>query len=226
LACSITWHSPCSHQQANDDVTAIWSKLEMMVTEILLIDDDESVRSYWERHCQKLSKSILTFGKRSDLMRSIARINHSAHLFIDKNFKGKATGLDLSKFLFRSGFKNIYLCTAEPKSTQSTVKWVKGTVGKVPPDWLFEENIVKPLSFAERDHLLSTMTPAQLKVYKSRMEDFLNTLHGMDTGLFAGPDLNGFNMPVCVLNAWERAITTSVDDHELKKAIENAWRLA
>jgi hypothetical protein len=58
------------------------------------------------------------------------------------------------------------------------------------------------------------------------MEDFLNTLHGMDTGLFAGPDLNGFNMPVCVLNAWERAITTSVDDHELKTAIENAWRLA
>jgi hypothetical protein len=159
-------------------------------------------------------------------MRHISSINHSATLFIDKNFRGKATGLDLSKFLFRSGFKNLYLCTAEPAAVQGAIKWVKGIVGKVPPDWLFEEILVKPLSFPERERIISTMTPSQLKVYKTRMEDFLNTLHGMDTGLFAGPDLNGFNMPTVVLNAWERAITMGVDDHELRVAVENAWRLA
>lgn len=198
----------------------------MMPTEIVLIDDDESVRDYWERRCQTLSKSILTFGKRSDLMRSIAKIQQSANLFIDKNFRGKATGINLSKFLFRSGFKNLYLCTAEPAADQGSVKWVKGIVGKVPPDWLFKEILAKPLSFAEREQLISAMSPTQLKVYKARMEDFLNTLHGMDTGLFAGPDLNGFNMPACVLNAWERAITLSADENELRVTIENAWRLA
>jgi hypothetical protein len=198
----------------------------MTSTEIVLIDDDETVRSYWEHRCHALSKSILTFGKRSDLMRNILNINDSATLFIDKNFSGKATGLDLSKFLFRSGFKNLYLCTAEPAAIQGVVKWVKGIVGKAPPDWLFEETLAKPLSFAEREQLISTMTPLQLKLYKTRMRDFLNTLHGMDTGLFAGPDLNGFNMPTVVLNTWERAITLSVDDNELRLAVENAWRLA
>ena len=198
----------------------------MTPSEIVLIDDDESVRSYWEHRCHALSKSILTFGKRSDLMRHIASINHSATLFIDKNFKGKATGLGLSKFLFRSGFKNLYLCTAEPTAAQGAVKWVKGIVGKAPPDWIFEEVLAKPLSFAEREQLIATMTPLQLKVYKTRMADFLNTLHGMDTGLFAGPDLNGFNMPTVVLNTWERAITMSFNDPDLRTAVENAWRLA
>lgn len=198
----------------------------MTSTEIVLIDDDESVRSFWEHRCHALCKSILTFGKRSDLMRHIASINYSATLFIDKNFRGKATGLDLSKFLFRSGFKNLYLCTAEPAEEQIDIKWVKGVVGKSPPDWLFAENLAKALSVTEREQLISTMTPAQLKVYKTRMGDFLNTLHGMDTGLFAGPDLSGFNMPTVVLNTWERAITMSVDDHELRVAVENAWRLA
>lgn len=198
----------------------------MMPNEIVLIDDDESVRSYWEHRCLALSKSILTFGTRSDLMRHIASIHHSATLFIDKNFKGKATGLDLSKFLFRSGFKNLYLCTAEPAAAQGAIKWVKGIVGKAPPEWLFEDTLAKPLSVAERDKLIWAMTPSQLKTYKTRMEDFLNTLHGMDIGLFAGPDLNGFNMPTVVLNAWERAITMSADENELKVAIENAWRLA
>jgi hypothetical protein len=198
----------------------------MTSTEIVLIDDDESVRSYWEHRCHALSKSILTFGKRSDLMRHIASINYSANLFIDKNFRGKATGLDLSKFLFRSGFKNLYLCTAEPAEEQIDIKWVKGVVGKSPPHWLFKGSLAEPLSFAEREKLISEMNPTQLKVYKARMEDFLNTLHGMNTGLFAGPDLSGFNMPDCVLNAWERAITVSADDDELRFAVETAWRLA
>lgn len=198
----------------------------MMPTEIVLIDDDESVRSYWERRCQALSKSILTFGKRSDLMRSIVKINQSANLFIDKNFRGKSSGIDLSKFLFRSGFKNLYLCTAEPATAQSAVKWVKGIVGKAPPGWLFEDNLSSPLSFEEREHLISVMSPEQLRVYKTRMEDFLNTLHGQETGLFAGPGLTGFNMPECVMNAWERAITACADDDELRRSIEHAWRLA
>jgi hypothetical protein len=103
---------------------------------------------------------------------------------------------------------------------------LKGVVGKKPPEWILEDSFTAPLLEFERRELLGAMTPEDLETYRRKMGQFLEVSYGMDSGAFAGPSLDGFNTPLLVMNAWERAITLGLPDDEIKLRVDHAWRLA
>jgi hypothetical protein len=194
--------------------------------DIIVLDDDELVCEFWERRCHRSQRKVQTFRCHHELFNAIPQIGKSSTLFIDKNLRGQASGLRVSRHLFAAGFKNLYVSTAEELSLQPRLNWIKGFIGKTPPDWLFGDSITAPLSKTERDELIAQMSPNQLDRYKRRMEHFLDVAHGMDAGAFAGPDLSGFNLPELVMNAWERSITMNLNDEQIKAATDHAWRLS
>lgn len=194
-----------------------------MREDVIILDDDELVCDFWEQTFRRSRRSIRTFRCQKEFFRHAPHIRKSSTLFIDKNLEGKAFGVEITKKLFLEGFKNLYLSTAEPLKSQPKLSWIKGVVGKTPPDWLFYDIITAPLSRQERQNLLDTMSEAEKHQYRQRMEHFLSVVHGQDSGAFAGPDLNGFNLPSRVMNAWERAITQSLTDHQIKVATDHAW---
>lgn len=194
-----------------------------MREDVIILDDDELVCDFWEQTCRRSRRSIRTFRCQKEFFRHTPHIRKSSALFIDKNLDGRASGIHITKRLSIEGFKNLYLSTAESLKNQPKLSWIKGVVGKTPPDWLFYDTITAPLSLQERQNLLDRMSEAQKQQYRRRMEHFLSVVHGQDSGAFAGPDLNGFNLPSCVMNAWERAITLSLTDHQIKDATDHAW---
>lgn len=194
-----------------------------MTEAIIVLDDDESVCEYWERQCQRSNLYIQTFQRPADLFASIDQFKTSSNVFIDKNIYGKAIGLKISRRLYFAGYKNLYLSTAEDLKCQPALNWIKGFIGKTPPEWLFTNALTTPLSLMERTHLISQMSPQQLEVYKKRMEQFLCVVHGMDTGAFAGYSIDGFTLPETVIHTWERGITMSLNDDQIKMATDHAW---
>jgi len=196
-----------------------------MQPDIVLLDDDEQVCSHWKRRCNQAKRTIRTFRYRRDLWMAINEIHRTATLFIDKNLQGKTTGIAISKYFFKNGFQNIFLSTAEDPKNQPHMPWIRGIVGKTPPPWLFDTDFAKPLARDERDLMLTNMSSAQLAVYKARMEHFLMVAHGQPSGALPGPDFTGFNLPEAVLNAWERGITQSFSDEQIRLSIEDAWKL-
>jgi hypothetical protein len=197
-----------------------------MKPHIVVLDDDELICDFWEKRCHNARRKVSIFRCHRELFGAIPKLPNSSTLFIDKNLQGKSIGIAVSKQLFSAGFKNLYLSTAEDLKLQPAVTWIKGFVGKTPPEWLFRDAITTPLSHEERQYLLAMMSPQQLSQYKSRMSQFLEIIHGSSSGAFAGPDLSGFNIPEIVLNAWERSITMSLSDDQIKSATDHAWRLS
>jgi len=196
-----------------------------MAEDIILLDDEELVRSYWERRFHHARRAIRIFRDPAQLIEAAASIHHNAMLFIDKNLGKQVSGLSFSKHLFDLGYKTIYVSTAEDLMLQPQVDWIKGFIGKTPPYWLFKNQLTAPLNSAERNALISQMSPQQLETYRQRIQKYLEISYGMDSGAFAGPSLHGFNIPEVVMHTWERAITLSMSDEDIKSATDYSWSL-
>lgn len=196
-----------------------------MSDEIVLLDDEEIVCSHWEHRFRQARRAIRIFRDPSELVKETGTILQSATLFIDKNLGKKTSGLSFSKHLFELGYKNIYVSTAEHFRPNSIPSWILGFVGKTPPYWLFQNQITTPLTTLERTALISQMSEYQLEIYKKRLQHFLEISYGMDSGAFAGPTLDGFNIPDIVMQTWERAITLSMSDEDIKSVTDYAWSL-
>lgn len=197
-----------------------------MAIDVILIDDDVQVREHWERRFQRSQKRLLTFDGERSLRNHPGQIALSTMFFVDQEIRGAIQGLDVAKSLHTRGFENIYLCTSHHSGEFARVSWLRGVVGKKPPEWILEDVFTAPLSDFERRELMVVMTSAQLSTYKTKMSYFVDVAYGMDSGAFAGPSLDGFNTPNVVMNAWERAITLGLSDDEIKLRVDHAWRLA
>ena len=194
--------------------------------DVVLIDDDVSVREHWERRFLRAQKRLLTFDGERGLSAYPGRIALGAMFFVDQEIRFGADGTAIAQSLYNRGFENIYLCTSHPDSDFRNFPWIKGVVGKKPPDWILEDSFTAPLLEAERGEMLARMTAEELESYKVKMKHFMEVSYGMNSGAFAGPPLDGFNTPGVVMNAWERAITLGLSEDETKLRVDHAWRLA
>ena len=197
-----------------------------MQQQIVLIDDDINVCEHWERRLSRATRRILTFNSARQFNESSGAIPVSSLIFVDQNLSDGVDGVAVSRDLFTNGFRELYLCTSHHPEQFKSLSWIKGVVGKIPPGWLFEDEITSPLSSAERKNLVAGMTSDNLNLYKTRMEHFLNVAHGQDSGVFAGPSMDGFGLPDVVMNAWERAIAQGLSDETIKARVDHAWRVA
>ncbi len=199
-----------------------------MRQEVILIDDDVMIREHWERRVSRSQHSlrVRTFASRQQFQRSRALIPLSALIFVDQHLQDGEAGDVVARGLYDDGYHALYLCTADPHQKLKTLPWIRGVVGKLPPDWLFEDDITAPVTATERQELTARMNDQALSVYSSRMSEFMGVLYGQDSGAFAGPSLDGFSTPSVVMNAWERGIVLSLNDEDIKARVDHAWRMS
>ena len=197
-----------------------------MSPEIVLIENDELVRSHWERRCARAKKKIRTFRSCQEFYNSIRDFKHDANFFVDKNLGEALSGIELTKSLHNQGYRNIYLCTADTLINIKSIQWIKGVIGKLPPTWILSDNLTAPVCDRERQNQIKQMSQDQVTIYRARIGEFLNIVHGQDSGAFAGQVFSGFDIPELVMNAWERGITHSLSDEEIKRYVDHAWSLS
>ncbi|MBP9681816.1 MAG: HAMP domain-containing histidine kinase [Bacteriovorax sp.] len=100
--------------------------------DIILIDDDALVRMTWEMKAKQKGKTILVFESSTELWKKVSELDHENVFYIDVHLSENESGVDLSKELFKMGFKNLYLATGYESDNFQHVDWIKGVVGKNP----------------------------------------------------------------------------------------------
>ncbi len=196
-----------------------------MQQEIILIDDDVMIREHWERRVGRSQARVRTFASRALFQNSRRQVPLTSLIFVDQHFPDGESGDVLARELYEDGYRALYLCTADPNQRLKTLPWIRGVVGKLPPEWLFEDDVTASLTATERQEFIGRMSDAQIKTYQTRMVSFMETAYGQDSGAFAGPSLDGFSTPSAVMNAWERGITMSLSDDEINARVDHAWRM-
>lgn len=196
--------------------------------DIVLIDDDVGIREHWERRVARSEGRlrVRTFASRQQFQLNCRVISPSSLIFVDQHLRGDESGDVITRRLYEAGYQLLYLCTADPEPKLQRVPWIRGVVGKLPPEWLFEDDTTIPLTFTERQQLMARMDDDALSIYRQRMTEFLAVLYGQDSGAFAAPGFDGFSIPSGVMHAWERGITLSLTDAEIKSRVDRAWRLS
>ncbi len=195
--------------------------------DVILIDDDVMIREHWERRVSRSQQAlrVRTFASRQQFQRSRALIPLHSLIFVDQHLQDGESGDMVTRGLFDEGYEALYLCTADPQQRLRQLPWIRGVVGKLPPEWLFDDDITAPVTATERQQWTMQMDDQAMVVYRSRMNEFMAVLYGQDSGAFAGPGLDGFSMPSAVMNAWERAITLGLSDDDIKARVDHAWRI-
>lgn len=103
--------------------------------DLILIDDDEIVLTYWNIEARSQGKKIKSFKRPKDFLRIKHKFSKDVPIYIDVNLADGVRGEDVSQVLNESGFQNLYLATGQDPAEFSHMPWLKGIVGKDPP-WL------------------------------------------------------------------------------------------
>lgn len=156
-------------------------------------------------------------------MPHLAAVRRDIPIFVDVELGGAVNGIDVARQLSSQGMTQIFLATAHRTNDIDELPFLKGIVGKEPPEWLISNpKPSRKLSQAEKQALLRQMTPQQKKLFDQRIVDYENALYGLDGSLWL--DGIGTHYPEDVLDVWERGIFDSSSESELKQRIQDAWR--
>lgn len=94
----------------------------------VLIDDSDIVRRLWTVESKKYD---INFKACVDLEEFAGhRIPKNAMIFVDKHLGNNKSGVELSRFLYERGYRNIYLTTGLPVESDSHHNFIQGIVGK------------------------------------------------------------------------------------------------
>jgi signal transduction histidine kinase/FixJ family two-component response regulator len=100
---------------------------------IILIDDDELVRSTWTTVAKVKGKKLITFASPSEFNLHRKNINKETTIYIDSNFPNGEKGEVFSKELFSDGFDHIYITTGTDKDDFPAMPWIQAIIDKRPP---------------------------------------------------------------------------------------------
>jgi signal transduction histidine kinase len=104
----------------------------MLNPDLILIDDNQSIRDTWKLAALHKKKDIVIFSCINDAEQTIKEFSHSTPIYIDSNLKDSVRGEQYAKNLYDRGFKNIYLTTGYNESSFEPMPWIKKIVGKEP----------------------------------------------------------------------------------------------
>ncbi|MCT4641217.1 MAG: ATP-binding protein [Bacteriovoracaceae bacterium] len=95
------------------------NKDEKNLYSVILIDDDALVRTTWKIAAESRDIKCISYASSSEILSDIESLNKDANVYIDFNLDEESDGVKLAKKLFKFGFKNITLATAEDFSKES-----------------------------------------------------------------------------------------------------------
>jgi hypothetical protein len=108
-----------------------------LLLDAVFVDDDPLVRQAWEFRAEGSGKTILLLSTVDELRQRIPALKKSTPIFLDSSLGNGIKGEEFAKELFEQGFKELYLSTGYAASQFAPMPWLKGIIGKEPPEWFF-----------------------------------------------------------------------------------------
>lgn len=105
---------------------------------IVLVDDNRSLTMAWELDAANAEIELSVYNNAEKFKRDLYKLDKNTIIYMDIHLGEKYTGVELSQWVYKQGFKNIFLITADNLDDYRNLEWVKGVLGKSPP-FLYEK---------------------------------------------------------------------------------------
>ncbi|MBA2648115.1 MAG: HAMP domain-containing histidine kinase [Legionella sp.] len=107
--------------------------IDVKHVELILIDDSISLCQSWEFASVAAGKKILTFTNTKDFEKYLIFLDRMIVIYIDSDLNDTIRGEIYAEFIYKQGFKEIFLVTGYPVSHFDNLPWIKAVVDKAPP---------------------------------------------------------------------------------------------
>ncbi|HAU1599227.1 TPA: hypothetical protein JBJ22_12120 [Legionella pneumophila] len=101
--------------------------------DIILIDDDEIMRSTWELAAHTAGFEIFTYSSFDKLEKELSQFNKNTFFYIDSHLGDNIKGQDCAKQLYNLGYQNLHLTTGYSTIDIKKSYWLNSVIGKEPP---------------------------------------------------------------------------------------------
>ncbi|GEM_PF-2397814 len=124
---------PISKREAKKLETSIKSQSDN--ADIVLIDDDLISHMTWNIAAKGSGKKLLAIADPHEFWSYLGNIKQSTPVYIDSNLGNNLKGEVFAKSIYERGFKNIFLTTGFDPTEFSHLNYLKGVIGKTPPNF-------------------------------------------------------------------------------------------
>lgn len=100
---------------------------------IILIDNDEMIRTMWTFAAEEKNITISTYSCYSDFIVNLHRFSKDIPIYIDSNLGEHIKGEEYAKKLYDQGYKELYITTGYQQYSFNGMPWIKSVVGKDVP---------------------------------------------------------------------------------------------
>lgn len=131
-----SWNGKISISSKENLGTEITITLPQRITSsplTILIDNDELVRLTWERVAKKHDIPFNSISDLKDLKKLQDLLTIETIFYIDSELDGGQKGENIARYLYESGYKNLYLTTGHNQNHFKQNKIFKGIIDKTPP---------------------------------------------------------------------------------------------
>ncbi len=105
-----------------------------IISNYILIDDDQLVRKIWEKSFKDCNLTIQSYKTTQDARNKLNNLStEKTYIFIDSNLNNDEKGEDFARELFDTGFKNIFLETGHSPNKFNHLSFIKKVISKTPP---------------------------------------------------------------------------------------------
>lgn len=101
----------------------------------VLVDDHIWIRKGWELSAARAGKRLLTCKSMHEFLAAQPHLDRSTVLFIDSDLCDEMPGEQFARSMFDAGFTEIFLATGFDADRFPPMPWLRGIIGKDPPDW-------------------------------------------------------------------------------------------
>ncbi len=102
----------------------------------VLVDDHVWIRKGWELSAARSGRRLRTCASMQEFQALQPHLDRATVLFIDSDLCDEMPGERFAWSLFDAGFTTIYLATGFDPDHFHPMPWLRGIIGKDPPDWL------------------------------------------------------------------------------------------
>jgi len=108
---------PIHFSKPNSVLTA-----ERLTPDFVLLDDDSLIHLLWKAEAENMKKNGLYFKHMDELHECIHKIDQDTPIYVDQNLGNNSDkfGTEILNDLYQMGFRNLYLCTGDSNTKQSS----------------------------------------------------------------------------------------------------------
>lgn len=108
-------------------------KTSLASNHIILIDNDEMIRTMWTFAAEDRGLDISTYSSYSDFVVDFDKFHKDTPIYIDSNLGEQTKGEEYAKKLYDQGFKELYITTGYQRYSFNEMPWIKSVLGKDVP---------------------------------------------------------------------------------------------